>query len=39
MTAFTYFKDEWTPVIDDYLAKHLASEVEDQRSVRLWPTQ
>lgn len=29
MTAFTYFKDEWTPVIDDYLAKHLASEVED----------
>ena len=31
MTAFTYFKDEWTPVIDDYLAKHLASEVEDQK--------
>src|SRR5699024_7500017 len=28
---FTYFKDEWTPVIDDYLAKHLASEVEDQK--------
>ena len=31
MTAFTYFKDEWIPVIDDYLAKHLASEVEDQK--------
>ena len=21
MTAFTYFKDQWTPIIDDYLAK------------------
>src|SRR5699024_11072449 len=31
MTAFTYIKDEWTPVLDDYLAKHLASEVEDQK--------
>ena len=31
MTAFTYFKDQWTPIIDDYLAKHLASEVKDQK--------
>ena len=31
MTAFTYFKDEWTPVIDNYLAKHLASEIDDQK--------
>lgn len=31
MTAFTYFKDDWTPVIDDYLAKHLASEIDDQK--------
>lgn len=31
MTAFTYFKDNWTPVIDDYLAKHLASEIDDHK--------
>ncbi|AZN76337.1 geranyl transferase [Lactobacillus acidophilus] len=31
MTAFTYFKDEWTPVIDNYLAEHLASEIDDQK--------
>lgn len=31
MTAFTYFKDQWTPVVDDYLAKHLANEVEDHK--------
>lgn len=31
MTAFEYFKEDWTPVIDDYLAKHLASEVDDKK--------
>lgn len=31
MTTFTYFKDDWTPVIDDYLAEHLSSEVEDPK--------
>lgn len=31
MTAFTFFKDNWTPVIDDYLAQHLADEVDDQK--------
>ncbi|NRO03198.1 Farnesyl diphosphate synthase [Lactobacillus helveticus] len=31
MTAFKYFKEDWTPVIDDYLAKHLASEVDNQK--------
>ncbi|NMB31458.1 MAG: polyprenyl synthetase family protein [Lactobacillus sp.] len=31
MTAFTYFKDDWTPVIDDYLAKHLADEVDNKK--------
>ncbi|WP_297949812.1 polyprenyl synthetase family protein [uncultured Lactobacillus sp.] len=31
MTAFTYFKEQWTPVIDEYLAKHLAGEVEDEK--------
>ena len=31
MTAFEYFKQDWTPVIDDYLAKHLASEVDDKK--------
>lgn len=31
MTEFTYFKNDWTPVIDDYLAKHLADEVEDPK--------
>ncbi len=32
MTAFTFFKDNWTPVIDDYLAQHLADEVDDQKN-------
>ncbi len=31
MTAFKCFKEDWTPVIDDYLAKHLASEVDNQK--------
>lgn len=31
MTAFTYFKDNWTPIIDDYLAQHLADEVDNQK--------
>ena len=31
MTAFEYFKEDWTPVIGDYLAKHLASEVDDKK--------
>ena len=31
MTAFTYFKDDWTPVIDDYLARHLADEVDSKK--------
>ena len=31
MTAFTYFKDDWTPVIDDYLARHLDDEVDSKK--------
>lgn len=31
MTSFKQFQNKWTPVIDDYLTKHLASEVTNQK--------
>lgn len=31
MTAFQYFKDEWTPVINDYLERHLKDDVDDPK--------
>lgn len=31
MTAFKYFQEQWTPVINDYLTKHLKDEVDDQK--------
>lgn len=31
MTAFKYFQEQWTPVINDYLIKHLKDEIDDQK--------
>lgn len=31
MTAFKDFQAKWTPVINDYLAKHLADEIDDHK--------
>lgn len=31
MTAFKYFQKQWTPVINDYLTKHLQDEIDDQK--------
>lgn len=31
MTAFKYFQNEWTPVINEYLENHLSKEVDDQK--------
>lgn len=31
MTAFKYFQKQWTPVINEYLSKHLTNEVDDQK--------
>ncbi|RVU71655.1 MULTISPECIES: polyprenyl synthetase family protein [Lactobacillus] len=31
MSAFKYFQEEWTPVINQYLEEYLASEVDDQK--------
>lgn len=31
MTAFQYFKDQWTPVINDYLDRHLKDDVDDKK--------
>lgn len=35
MTAFKYFQDEWTPVINNYLQKHLDSEIDDKKISRI----
>ena len=31
MTAFKYFQENWTPVINKYLEKHLADDIDDQK--------
>ena len=31
MTAFKYFQNEWTPVINEYLEKHLTADIDDQK--------
>lgn len=31
MTAFQYFKDQWTPVINEYLEQHLEKDVDDKK--------
>lgn len=31
MSAFKYFQENWTPVINDFLEKHLKEEVDDQK--------
>ena len=31
MTAFQYFKDQWTPVINDYLEKQLSKTIDNQK--------
>lgn len=35
MTAFKDFQKKWTPVVDQYLAQHLASEIDDPQISRI----
>ncbi|MDE7055916.1 MAG: polyprenyl synthetase family protein [Lactobacillus sp.] len=35
MTAFKYFQENWTPVINKYLEKHLADDIDDQKISRI----
>ncbi len=32
MTVFKEFQSHWTPIINNYLEKHLASEVDDKKN-------